>query len=221
MTIKHHPGDGLLLDYVTGSLGEAASLAVAVHLALCPECRRQVNLMEAVGGSLLNTFPDEALKEEVFGNVLEQINSDREILTPVRSNDVSTEAEFRIFPSPLPRYLFENGKSLQWRWIGFGINQIVISTSSDGNVARLMRIESGRSVPSHSHRGVELTLVLSGSFYDQTGSYARGDMQVVDETIDHDPRAEHGVDCICLVVTEGPLRFNSLVGKVAQPFVGI
>ena len=54
MTISHHPGEDLLLDYVSGSLAETWSIALAAHLALCPICRRTVSELEAVGGELMS-----------------------------------------------------------------------------------------------------------------------------------------------------------------------
>ena len=39
MTIPHHLNDDLLVDYAAGTLSEGCSLAVACHLAMCPQCR--------------------------------------------------------------------------------------------------------------------------------------------------------------------------------------
>ena len=50
MTIHHHLNDDLLLDYAAGTLSEGWSLAVACHLAMCPQCRDQLALAEATGG---------------------------------------------------------------------------------------------------------------------------------------------------------------------------
>ena len=40
VSVRHHPDDELLLDYASGALGEAESLVIATHMALCPICRR-------------------------------------------------------------------------------------------------------------------------------------------------------------------------------------
>jgi len=76
-------------------------------------------------------------------------------------------------------------------------------------------------VPVHSHGGLELTLVIDGSFSDATGSYGRGDLQGADETLQHQPHAGAEKDCICLAVTDGPLRFKSLAARLVQPRLGI
>jgi putative transcriptional regulator len=68
---------------------------------------------------------------------------------------------------------------------------------------------------------MELTLVLSGAFSDATGEYRRGDLQEADEDLQHRPHAAPGEDCICLAVTDAPLRFRSLAARMVQPLLGI
>ncbi|MNL80010.1 Anti-sigma-E factor ChrR [compost metagenome] len=76
-------------------------------------------------------------------------------------------------------------------------------------------------MPEHSHGGRELTLVLAGSFYDGTGRFARGDIEEADETLQHQPVADEGEDCICLAVTDAPLKFRSWLLRMVQPILGI
>ncbi len=75
-------------------------------------------------------------------------------------------------------------------------------------------------MPVHGHRGMELTLVLSGSFSDDHGTFARGDIEEADESIEHQPVANEGEDCICLAVTDAPLRFHG-IAALLQPFLRI
>ena len=70
MTISHHPGEALLLDYASGALGEGWSLAIAAHLALCPDCRRLQADMEAIGGALLEETPRPSASSLSFDDVL-------------------------------------------------------------------------------------------------------------------------------------------------------
>ena len=80
MTISHHPGEELLLDYATGSLAETWSLAVAAHLALCPSCRRTVNEFELVGGHLVGDVAPEPVEDSLFeGIVAATISEDNDI----------------------------------------------------------------------------------------------------------------------------------------------
>jgi putative transcriptional regulator len=75
-------------------------------------------------------------------------------------------------------------------------------------------------MPTHGHRGQELTLVLAGSFSDEHGTFARGDVEEADEDVEHQPIADPGEDCICLAVTDAPLRLRG-IAAILQPFLRI
>ena len=49
----------------------------------------------------------------------------------------------------------------------------------------------------------------------------RGDIEEADESIEHQPFAGKEADCICLAVTDAPLRFKSLLVRLVQPFLQI
>jgi putative transcriptional regulator len=93
--------------------------------------------------------------------------------------------------------------------------------SDENGTARLLKIPAGRSMPEHSHNGTEMTLVLKGAFRDEDGVFARGDIEVADTNVSHQPVAEPGEDCICLVATDARLKFQGLLPRIAQPFLGI
>ena len=220
MTISHHPGEDLLLDYVSGSLAETWSIAVAAHLALCPICRRTVSELEAVGGELMSTVAPVPVEDALFDSIVAATNAVHEDSLPSRPVTGSSGPN-PVLPEPLRSYLGGDVDSLEWRRLGLGAYQLPIPTGDEQTTARLLRIPAGRPVPTHSHGGLELTLVLSGAFSDATGTYSRGDLQEADENIDHQPHAALGEDCICLAVTDAPLRFKSLAARVAQPLIGI
>ena len=69
--------------------------------------------------------------------------------------------------------------------------------------------------------GLEMTLVISGAYSDITGKYARGDFQEADEEVEHRPIVEIGEECICLIVTNAPLRFSNLTTRIVQPILGV
>jgi putative transcriptional regulator len=220
MNITHHPSEELLMDYVSGALGEAWSLAVATHLALCPGCRRTVSDMEAVGGSMLDSIAPTPVGDNALAAVmkrLEDMTDLRDALPPAPPADVGKP----ILPQPLRGYVGADAGGLNWQRLGLGAYQMPIPTGDEAATARLLRIPAGRLVPEHSHRGLELTLVLSGAFSDATGRYGRGDLQEADENLEHQPHAELGEDCICLAVTDAPLRFSSLAARMVQPLLGI
>ena len=74
-------------------------------------------------------------------------------------------------------------------------------------------------MPSHTHHGTELTLVLTGGFKDEDGHYVAGDVAFADGDVDHKPIADEGEDCICFAVTAGRLQLTGPVGRWFAPFI--
>ena len=218
MTIIHHPNEETLLDYASGALGEAWSVAVATHLAVCPECRKAVSELEAVAGSLLGVSDEVRVDNSALDNILKKLGQEEERPVPV---DYSPTNEETCLPNPLREYAGGDIDRLKWRRLGPSAHQLVICSDEDGSVARLLRIPAGKPVPEHGHGGEEMTLVLRGAFEDHLGMYQRGDVQTVDSTVTHKPFAVPGEECICLAVTNAPLRFSSLAARFLQPVVGI
>ena len=126
-----------------------------------------------------------------------------------------------IIPHPLRSYLGGDLDNLQWKRLAPRVQQIPIATIDDRSKARLLRFQSGLTVPSHGHNGRELTLVLTGSLCDRDTVLYRGDIAETDERTEHQPFAGPGEDCVCLAVTDAPLRFKSMFARLLQPFFGI
>jgi putative transcriptional regulator len=221
MTPHHHPSDELLLDYASGAQHEAWALCVASHLALCPECRVRVRELEGFGGGFLADSEPVPVDEHALDNVLARLDA----ATPETVSDSSSTAArlstSPVLPEPLRSYVGGDSENLEWRRLGRGAYQFVIPLSATDGTARILRIPAGKPVPEHTHRGLELTLVLQGAFGDQTGHYGRGDLEVADEQLTHQPLAAPGDDCICLAVTDAPLRFKGIAARMVQPFLGI
>ena len=218
MNIDHHPSEELLLDYATGALDEGWSIALATHLALCPECRHKVAEMEAIGAAFMETIAPTSVTKNSHAVLSELTVGDVETSVLASENVNST---YFVFPEPLRGYIGGDLDQVPWQRLGLGVYQYVIPTGDKQSTSRLLRIPTGKPVPTHSHGGLELTLVLCGAFSDETGHYGRGDFQEADESLEHQPHAIAGEDCICLAVTDAPLRFSSLAARMVQPFIGI
>jgi putative transcriptional regulator len=76
-------------------------------------------------------------------------------------------------------------------------------------------------MPTHTHDGSELTLVLAGGFSDESGHFVRGDVAEADPSINHQPVADPGEDCLCLAVTDAPIRLTGPFGRLLNPFLRI
>ena len=213
MTIRHHLEEHTLLAYATGDLPEAFNLMVATHLSLCDSCRAQAEALEAVGGCLLAECGPEAMAADALAATFARIDTGTAAAAK-RSNACS------VLPQPLRDYVGGDVSTIRWKPIGMGVRQAILPTSSAAS-ARLLFIPAGAAVPDHGHRGIELTMVLQGAFSDEVDRFARGDVEVADEELEHMPVADPGEDCICLAVTDAPLRFNSWIPRLVQPFLRI
>jgi putative transcriptional regulator len=83
----------------------------------------------------------------------------------------------------------------------------------------MLRAAPGTVLPRHKHSGTELTCVLSGAFIHEGGRYGAGDCDDADQDDTHSPVVDRGEECICLVAMEGNIIFQSLLGRMIQPFV--
>ena len=212
--IKHHLSEDLLRRYSNGTLCEAFSLAVATHISMCDDCRAALESYEAMGGALLDVSEPEEMGDDSFESVMALIEN-----KPVQITESAEKVESDV-PSALSDYIGGSLKDIKWRPIGLGVKQSLLKTSGN-STARLLYIPAGTAVPHHSHNGNELTLVLKGAFEDEVARFGPGDVEMADEDLDHQPIAVEGEDCICLAVTDAPLKFQTFIHKLVQPFLKI
>jgi putative transcriptional regulator len=208
--ITHHIPDAMLAAYAAGTLPHAFSVVIASHVSLCDQCRSALGAHQAVGGLVLEGADTVGVSGNLKTGILAQLD-DR--YTPEPAYD-----RFGIYPGPVVKAM--KGKEPSWKTLGMGVRQDILSASREGSV-RLLYIPPGQAVPDHSHNGLELTLVLQGSFSDETGRFGVGDLEIGDESLHHTPTADPGDPCICLAATDAPLRFNALIPRLLQPLFRI
>jgi putative transcriptional regulator len=123
-------------------------------------------------------------------------------------------------PQPLRGYVGDSLDCLPWRRMG-PIAEVRLLRDFEGYTTRLLWAQAGAAVPAHTHAGNEMTLVLRGAFTDSSGHFIRGDVDEADSSIAHQPIAAEDEDCICLAVTDAPLRLTSRFGRLLNPFLRI
>ncbi|MBW8300447.1 MAG: ChrR family anti-sigma-E factor [Hydrogenophaga sp.] len=220
MSIQHHISDELLLAYAAGNLAEGWSIAIATHLALCPSCRRRLDFMEHAGGEMLEMACSEEADDTSWDAMKARLAGGTASATREAAKPAATSGDI-VIPEPLRSYLGGDLAELKWKALGRGAYHIRIPTSDRETSVRLLKIPAGKPVPEHSHGGRELTLVLKGSFQDGGSLFKRGDLEEADENLQHQPVATPDEDCICLAVTDAPLKFRSLLVRLVQPMLGI
>jgi putative transcriptional regulator len=215
--INHHPQPDLLYDYAAGTLPEGLALAVATHLALCPDCALQVHRMERLGGALL----DEVAPEEVSDHLLDAVMARLDEPVPVAPRASLDRDTLAVVPSPLRRYLGRSLGDLPWRSVGRMFQEFRLPLSSSGMKASLMRLRPGILMPQHTHRGNEYTMVLAGGYQDAGKAFGPGDFDAKDRADKHQPVVDADGECICLVVLDAPVKLTGTVGLLVNPFLRI
>ena len=219
MTIRHHLDDSTLLAYAAASLPQGMALLVACHLHDCPRCRQTLLQAEAVGGALLEALEPAPLDARALQVVMARLDAPENKLSE-NTAAAAPAVRHSDLPVPLQQHLSGDLASLPWRRLGYGMQHIDLKLAGPGTT-RLLKIAPGISVPHHTHGGNELTLILQGSYADEIGRFCAGDVADLDDTVQHQPIVDTDQDCICLIATDAPLRFSGLMGRLAQPFIGM
>lgn len=212
-TTAHTVQDEWLLSYAAGTLSPGRHLMVASHAAYRDDVQEKVADAEAIGGALLESMGSSDVDQRVLERLLGQLDDAPPEIARPRSTD--------IFPEPLAEFVGGDADSLKWRMMGPGLSHVRLWNGPNDERLWLLRARGGIKVPEHGHNGEEWTLVLKGAFNTSFGRYGVGDMDLADDTVEHQPIIEPDEECICLALTHGPIRFKSLAARIAQPFIGL
>jgi putative transcriptional regulator len=205
-TIRRHPSEATLVAYAAGTLWVAARPVVQGHLDLCAHCRAAFGLAEAVGGALLDELPPTPLSPDALRRVTERLGGRASTPAQPAASPAAVAEDAAMSPPRL--------RDVRLRWLAPGVRHAVLLRGPADGTLRLLRVRPGTALPRHAHRGMELTLVLEGAFADETGRHGPGDLVEVDEATTHRPVAGGLTDCVCLIATEGRLRFAGLLGAL-------
>lgn len=221
---KLHPDQAQLADYVAGNLSYHETLMVAVHLHYCQACSRTAQEMEALGGVLLDDLPGEPVSETVLNATLASIMAEEDT-APATNQSARAQARTNVvyrdldIPAPIQKLVPKGFDALPWRKLLPHLQVCDIELSPDGPKISLHRIRPGGRIPRHTHRGTEHTVVLTGGFSDALGDYNAGDYLLRDAAHEHEPVAAESEECICLTVTEKPLKMTSWKWRWMNPFM--
>jgi putative transcriptional regulator len=205
--------DALLAGYVAGTLAEPARLLVRSHLDLSPVNRGFVRDLEATCGSMLEGVAPMPLdnRDAMLAAIFDTPLGERIAAPPVPPRGTR-------LPAALADFIGKDIADLPWKTRLPGLREYKVA-EMDGCTASLLWIRAGMAMPTHTHHGTELTLVVEGGFSDGEGHYVRGDVAYADDDVDHRPVADEGEDCICFAVTEGSLRLTGPIGRFFAPFL--
>ena len=215
--ILHHPSDSWLLDYACGNGLSLFQEVLKAHVGVCGTCRRTVLEAEELGGELLGLggSSDQCAERPTRASEWEQLSD--EDMQPSFAENMGEIADLEHFVST---FLDKGLNALPWKTLGDGLKLCRLEKNGDTQMW-MLRGQPGLVLPSHSHRGSELTLVLKGSYFCGSQIFSAGDIEEADEHLEHQPVVTKQGECICLVVTEGRLKFKQMLPRVFQKFIGI
>ncbi|NMN71127.1 ChrR-like anti-ECFsigma factor [Rhizobium sp. 57MFTsu3.2] len=204
--------DALMAHYVAGSLPEPARVLVESHLEMKPDHRLLVRDLESLAGEALEETPEAAMGDRqvrlaaVFASAL----------PAEKPADLPTKQGF--FPKAIRNLVGYDVDTVPWKTKLPGFKEY--STDIDGCEVSLMWIKAGRALPAHTHKGMELTLILDGAFNDSRGHFGPGDISVADESVDHRPVAEKDRPCIAFSVFDAPIKLTGSFPQFIRDLIG-
>lgn len=217
MKLSHHLTDETLQEYSSGILNPSMETLIACHLTVCPICRQRSDMADAIGGLSLSdqeTVPMSASATDILA--LDESTGACE------TAEVSEFSNYPGVPRPLARLLPAPLAELSWKSFGPGMKQYNLGTQPRKEGAfKLLSLDPGSRMSKHTHGHRELTFILSGSYADGIGQYKSGDIADLSADHHHRPFVDSDVPCVSLIATDSPVKFDSLFGKLMQPFVGI
>ena len=219
--IRHHPEEELLLPLAAGHLSAGQAVVVSTHLEGCAECRMRLHTLQVVGGALLEQADPIALEADAWERTLRRI--DREEPESGRRPPALAATTRPELPEDLPWPASLRGCRVSgWRWMGPGMRYARVGVPSDPAAALyLLRIAEGRSLPRHTHGGVELTQVLCGAFDDGRAVFGPGDFDAADEAVHHQPIVQAGATCVCLAYVGARMRFDGRIAAMIGGWIGM
>ncbi|GLT17202.1 transcriptional regulator [Vibrio zhanjiangensis] len=214
--MSYHPELDTLKMYAAGELSAVDGLTIATHLETCQECKEKVAEYEQHFGETLNLVRGE--QDPSFDAMLVNIvglEPDGSSVNLFRK-PITIKVQGKTFSLPLSLSRFED-KIGRWRNYGGKVFSAPIDICDSVRV-NLLYISEGVSIPQHTHKGMESTLILHGGFSDETGHYEAGDYLVKDGSDKHSPYTKDGEDCLCLTVLTEPMMFTQGVARIFNLF---
>ena len=222
--IKHHPKLSLLKSFVDGDLPASLAAGIAIHADMCPICQQKISqLTEQVAEAsfeqdiLIKTPVSESAHtleaaQMSFDDIISEITASDDI-APAKVIAKEKLITFKGMQYSLPNALrnMELGRTAQ---IG-KLSRARVNLGEGEIHTNLLHIGPGGSIPEHTHKGFELTLLLAGTFADEQGEYVAGDFIMLDKRHQHQPATEHG--CLCYTVANDALHFTQGINKLLNP----
>ena len=215
---QHHPDTQWLTEYGAGTLSDSQALCVSTHLSYCSQCASEVAKLNEVGSVVFENQPPSApVSADLFDQVMRQIERRESQLQPSAARQGAQSVG--NLPPAIHKLIPEGMDNLRWKKLGKRIRIALLDQLDEQREVALHKLLPGGAVANHDHHGQEITVVLCGSFSDQDGVYRAGDFIVRDPGDTHRPTVNDDEECICLSVTDAPVKFTGMLARLLNPLV--
>lgn len=205
MNPRHHPSADILAAYAAGVSEPGFGLVVGAHVEGCAACRAQVAAYEAASGAALEDAPDADIGGDALSRVMSRLDE-----APARAPAVDTRPLLQRLPLK-PR-----------KWIAPGVWVAGVKTPhAPDNRVYLLSVDPGRPTARHEHSGPEYCTVLTGAYRDELGLFQAGDFAAAEGDLNHQPVVVGDQSCVCLFATEGRLKPQGLLGRIAFAYADV
>ncbi len=199
MSPRHHPSDGVIVAYASGTLEPGFGLVVGAHVEQCALCRERVMACEAVSGAALKEIGEVEVAPDALTQVLARL-------------DVQSTAPAKADTRPLLERLPLKSR----KWVAPGVWVAAVDTPhASNNRIYVLSVGPGMPTARHQHSGAEFCTVLKGAYRDELGVFSAGDFAAAEGDLNHQPMVEGDEACVCLFATEGRLKPQGLLGGLA------
>lgn len=209
--------EDIITDYALGNLSPAKHIVMACQSEISEKVGEEVSFQEEIASTLMTETESVSLSPLFLGEVLSNL--------PSRDGEDVTLVSYQgLAPKTLRSALGHGLKDVKWGSLvpGVAVHDVLGNRRyQQGDRLYLLKAKGGMQMPEHSHNGEEWSLILTGSYSVGDKTYTRGDLHIEDETVTHAPHITEGEECICLVMTQGPLVMKSWLPKIVQKIVGI
>jgi putative transcriptional regulator len=212
--INHHPDARLLNEFSSAALPLAQSVCVSLHLNYCEQCQHNHQRLQQLGSALFEDLSPQQVDDSLLRSVLSRLDDEEPALA--FPGDAKQEDGY---PALVQRLMAGEYDELDWQRINSALRISRLRTGDPDNEFALYHIKAGGSIPKHTHKGTELTLVLDGAFSDEDGLYQQGDFLMRDAEQVHTPTAAQDADCVCIGVLDAPIRFTGWNYRMLNPFL--
>ncbi len=204
MSPRHHPSDDILTGYAAGALEPGFGLVVGAHLDACAHCRARVGAFEAASGAALSDMAEADVSADSLTNVMSRLGEQA--------------PQVKMDTRPFVERLSLKRK----RWVAPGVWVAGVDTPhAPENRVYLLSVAAGGLTARHEHSGAEFCTVLKGAYRDELGLFAAGDFAAADGDLNHQPVVEGDEACVCLFATEGRLKPQGLLGRLAFAYADV